>query len=32
MQEDDDDFGVTSEDTETLNLPLYLSEGLKGIV
>ena len=23
MQEDDDDFGVTSEDTEILNLPLY---------
>ncbi len=23
MQEEDDDFGVTSEDTEILNLPLY---------
>ena len=31
MQEDDDDFGVTSEDTEILNLPLYIERKADGI-
>ena len=31
MQEDDDDFGVTSEDTEILNLPLYTERKADGI-
>ena len=31
MQEDDDDFGVTSEDTEIINLPLYTERKADGI-
>jgi len=31
MQEEDDDFGVTSEDTEILNLPLYTERKADGI-
>ena len=31
MQEDDDDFGVTNEDTEILNLPLYTERKADGI-
>ena len=29
--QDDDDFGVTSEDTEILNLPLYTERKADGI-
>ena len=31
MQEDDDDFGVTNESTEILNLPLYTERKADGI-
>ena len=31
MQEEDDDFGVTSEGTEILNLPLYSERKADGI-
>ena len=31
MQEEDDDFGVTSEGTEILNLPLYTERKADGI-
>ena len=31
MQEEDDDFGVTNESTEILNLPLYTERKADGI-